>query len=301
MNNVSVVLITYNRVNFLKKYVGIIFNLLDKEDEFIIVDNNSKDDTQDFLKNLKYDNLKIVSVYKQGLNICRNIAIKIAKFNYVIFIDDDAYPDDNWIKAFKDGINETNNIAIYAGKTINDYETIHPNYLSKKFNYLFGEKNYGDRGIFLKRDQSPGGGNMMLDKYRILDIGGFDEFFDRRGTLLLSNGETELVNKIFSSHQKILYVPRAIIYHWVGLDRLQKKWIIKRMFWQGISDGFLAKKNKNFIFFLMKRVLSLLIKVPIENLLYSKNINMFIFSIFLEITKTIGIIKSITIKIEDVK
>lgn len=299
-HRISVILITYNREKFVRQNFPKLYNLLNKDDELIIIDNNSKDNTEKFLKEIKYDNVRKIFIQQQGLNICRNVALAEAKFNNLVYIDDDAYPDNDWLESFRNNIEDQSNIAIYAGKTINEYETIRPEYLSHKYDYLFGAKDYGDNKFFLNKLQSPGGGNMMINKAIIKRLGGFNERFDRKGTCLLSNGETELVTKIFDNNFKIIYIPTAKIYHWIGVNRLTKNWLIRRMYWQGISDGFLAKQNRTFLVLCIRRFFSHFLKMPLEILLNIKNPRIFIFNIILETVKTFGILKSLTLNIENV-
>lgn len=296
-NKISVILITYNRVDFLKRNIPKIISLLKSGDELLVINNNSTDNTEEFLNSLKHVNFRSVLINEQGLNICRNAAIIEAKHRYLLFIDDDAYPDKEWLECFRKALMGNKNACIYCGKTINDYEIEEPKYLANKFDYLFGAKDYGEGEFYLKKGQSPGGGNMIIDKEIIKKLGGFDNNFDRRGKLLISNGETELVSKIFKNNFKIYYVPGAKIYHWAGKERTNKKWLIKRMYWQGISDGLLARKNGKILFLILKRILFHLIYFPaffIINIFVNKN--KAIFSLILEFNKTGGIIKSTTME-----
>lgn len=296
-SRISVILITYNRVGFLKKNIFKIISLLNSNDELLILNNNSTDQTEEFLSSLDFSNVKSAMVKEQGLNVCRNVALSEAKYRYLLFIDDDAYPDDKWLDYFRKALISNNDACIYCGKTLNDFETAKPQYLAKKFEYLLGAKDYGENEFYLKNGQSPGGGNMMIDKEIVKRLGGFDNNFDRKGDLLISNGETELVSKIFKENLRIYYIPNAKIYHWAGIERLNKKWLIKRMYWQGISDGLLAKKNKNIMLLISKRIFSHLIRIPIFSVInVFANREQSIFSLRLEFNKSSGIIKSIKIK-----
>lgn len=300
--NISIALITFNRVNFLRKNVPLLFAQLKASCELLIINNNSTDETSKYLNSLSHPSLKTIFVPKQGLNVCRNIAIRNAKHDWVAFIDDDASPEYDWLEAFYDSIinRKSDDIAIYAGRTFIEYQTTNPSYLSPKFLYLLGGKDYGETNRLLTGSQSPGGGNMMVNRHLILSLGGFDECFDRRGKSLLSNGETELVDKVYAQELKIMYISKAVIHHWAGAERLNKKWLLKRMYWQGISDGLLAKKRRRSLRLFGKRFLSHMLKIPSEIVLRIANPRLAFFTIQLEIAKSLGILKSFTLDIENV-
>ncbi len=278
-----------------------IMALLREQDELLIIDNNSIDQTPKYLSSLIYSNVRVIRVERQGLNVCRNVALQEAKFDYIAFIDDDAYPHPEWLDALRKAMGQNrSDIAIFAGRTLIEYQMDRPGFLAPKFEYLLGGKDYGQKSFFLEQSQSPGGGNMMVDRRIITALGRFDEQFDRKGTNLLSNGETELVERIFSNGLKILYVPNVMIYHWAGVERLNKKWLLKRMYWQGLSDGFMAlKKNKYFVL-LMRRGLSHLLRVPMETVTSIRQPGTALFNLQLETAKTLGIIMASSLRIENV-
>ena len=57
---IAVLVVTYNRVNWLRKNVSAILNQTRKPDEFIIIDNASTDFTQEFLKKLQSGEKRII-------------------------------------------------------------------------------------------------------------------------------------------------------------------------------------------------------------------------------------------------
>lgn len=275
---------------------------LSDSDELLIIDNNSTDDTSEYLSSLSHPALKKIFESRQGLNICRGVATRQARHDWVAFIDDDARPHPSWLEAFRKSINgENGDVAIYAGKTLIEYQTANLSYLAPKFSYLLGGKDYGEAAFVLSGGQSPGGGNMMINRHMILALGGFDERFDRRGTRLLSNGETELVDRIYSRGWKIVYVPDAVIHNWAGAERLNERWLLKRMYWQGISDGLLAKERNRTLRLCCRRFLSHLLRIPLEATISLANPRLSLFTVRLEVAKTLGILKSFRLNIDDVR
>jgi len=253
-NSISVAIITFNRSNFLRKNVPTVLRQLKSGDELLIVDNNSTDNTQEFVKSINDPRVRVIFEKTQGLNHGRNAAIKNAENFFVLLLDDDARPASNWLSAYREALGKFPDVAIFAGKTLNDYVgSDKPVYLAEKYEYLLGKKDYGVEYRFLKKSESPGGGNMMVNKNIILKYGGFDPGFDRNGELLIGNGEKELFNRI-NATEKCLYVPKGVIYHYAPKSRSTREHLLLRMYWQGYSDALLAKKNHQLLEYRMKRI-----------------------------------------------
>jgi glycosyltransferase involved in cell wall biosynthesis len=288
-NRITVGIVTFNRVDFLKKNLPEALKQLNSDDELLVVDNNSSDGTSDFVSSVRDKRVSLYVERKQGLNNGRNAAIREAKNSYVLLLDDDASPCEGWVEGYRKAVEANDNCALYAGKTINDYEGRSPGYLSKKFEYLLGGKDYGEKIRYLTKAESPGGGNMMVNREIVLKYGGFDPEFDRNGDILIGNGEKELFERI-KNEEKILYVPGAAIYHFAPLNRTNKKHLLERMYWQGYSDGLVGKKKNKLFLYKSKRIIFYFSKFVLENI---KRIfiepQAILFSIRLENMKTRGL------------
>lgn len=94
MEPVSVIIPTYNRLDFLKIAVQSVLEQTYPNFELIIVDDGSTDDTREWITSLS-DN-RIIYIYKKnsGASAARNTGIDNAKYNYIAFLDS----DDRWVK-----------------------------------------------------------------------------------------------------------------------------------------------------------------------------------------------------------
>jgi hypothetical protein len=91
MANLSVIIITRNRLNKLKRCLSSIEERLPGS-EVIVVDNGSTDGTDDFLKG--YRDIKTIFLTSNiGPAAARNMAIKDSSRNNIMFLDDDAWID----------------------------------------------------------------------------------------------------------------------------------------------------------------------------------------------------------------
>lgn len=93
MSFFSIIIPTYNRVDFLAKAINSVINQDFGDYEIIVVDDASTDSTKKYLESLNgLSKLKVVhnekNLYKGG---ARNVGVKIATGKYICFLDDDDY------------------------------------------------------------------------------------------------------------------------------------------------------------------------------------------------------------------
>ena len=91
---VSAIILTHNRLFYLKKALKSVYNQTYKNMEIIIVDDNSNDGTQKYCENL--NNVKYIRISEKeskGGNYARNIGVKASSGKYIALLDD----DDEWL------------------------------------------------------------------------------------------------------------------------------------------------------------------------------------------------------------
>lgn len=96
MNNklVSIILPTYNRAYVLNRAIDSVMGQTFKDWELIIIDDNSKDNTEDFIKGINDKRIKYIKNIKNlGGAEARNVGIRIAQGSYIAFLDS----DDEWL------------------------------------------------------------------------------------------------------------------------------------------------------------------------------------------------------------
>ena len=91
--NVSVVVPTFNRVDFVLEAIKSISSQTFQPLEIILVDNNSGDNTTEMVAK-HFKSVKILIQKKQGVSAARNLGIREASGNWIAFLDS----DDQWHK-----------------------------------------------------------------------------------------------------------------------------------------------------------------------------------------------------------
>lgn len=203
MVNLSVIIPTHNRNNFLSRSIK--SSLLQKKKplEILIIDDCNNSETKKIVK--KFDNkYKYVSIKylknkkKNNALISRNIGVARAKGNFVAFLDDDDFWHKNYLsdacmllKKNKTDIIISNTFNFFDKKKIKTNKKIPP--LFKMDDYL-----HYNPGIVCS--------NVIIKKKVFLDLGGYD--------LKVSGGADKdlfirgvlLKKKYFISHKRQVYL-----------------------------------------------------------------------------------------------
>ena len=124
MNNSRIVLlvVTYNRLEKLKKCLSSIDNQTYSKFDVIVIDNSSTDGTENFLKSEEIHNNKL-RVYRTEKNLGGaggfNFGIKKSvelNYDYIWIMDDDTYPEPSALEKFVDAIKLVNDdFGFFAG------------------------------------------------------------------------------------------------------------------------------------------------------------------------------------------
>jgi len=113
----SIVVCTYNRLDYLKKCITSLLKIDFPQYEIIIINDGSSDDTQNFLDNLKNEKIKVIhNQHNQGLSASRNTGIKNTNFDIIAFTDDDCEVDKNWLTKLSKGFNDKQ-VGFVIGQT----------------------------------------------------------------------------------------------------------------------------------------------------------------------------------------
>ena len=91
MKLVTAIITTHNRLELLKRAIKSVYAQTYKEMELIVVDDASTDGTQAYCESLPLRYLHIPKAESRGGNHARNLGVKMARGEYVAFLDDDDY------------------------------------------------------------------------------------------------------------------------------------------------------------------------------------------------------------------
>lgn len=177
-DNISIAILNYNNKNIITHCVDSLLQCRDRYHyEIVVVDNQSTDGSWELLQKQygKNNAVKLARNSKNGCSSGRNIAIKTASKQHILFLDSDQWAlHEYWIDPYFDVINQVSApVAVgwaagWFGSDLNahhivdscSYRYLKPGYLATNtIGYL------GSGGLFCKKE--------LLEQ-----VGGFDEVYD---------------------------------------------------------------------------------------------------------------------------
>ena len=113
MKKVSIIIPAYNEGDRIKKCLNSLIIQSYKHIEIIVINDGSTDNTLDVLKSYNDDRLVILTQKNKGQGAARNLGIKKASGDYLMFVDADDYVDKDIVKKLLTAIQDSNSdIAI---------------------------------------------------------------------------------------------------------------------------------------------------------------------------------------------
>ncbi|MFD0671484.1 glycosyltransferase [Cohnella sp. GCM10027633] len=238
---VTVAICTHNRAKDTGEAVlSVLRQDFDKKDmEIVVVDNRSSDDTASVVEGLRRvhgDRVRYAYEEKLGLSVARNRAIREARGEYVLFLDDDAIASSRWVRHIVDVFERDAAIGCVGGKIDPIWEAGEPDWIPDEYRAVFTILDYTEGVKEMPAPAIPYGANVAFRRSVFDEFAPFREDLGRIGSNLLSSEESELIGRIRSAH-KVYYSSYALVWHKIPKERTTKAWFRKRIFWQGVSDA----------------------------------------------------------------
>ena len=112
---VSIIVPVYNAQKYIKKCMDSILRQVNNEYEVLVLNDGSIDDSEKLLREYenKYPNIvRVISKKNEGIAKTRNLGIKEAQGDYVCFVDNDDFVDDNYFDVLYNSIQSGYDIVI---------------------------------------------------------------------------------------------------------------------------------------------------------------------------------------------
>ena len=220
----SVAICTRNRAGLLEKAVRSVLHQLGGGNELIIVDNGSTDETPALCARLADEDgrVRIFQETKPGLSIARNVVLREARGDWVVFLDDDAVAEPGWIGAYERFFNDPAAVKVGgAGGSVRPlYETSAPAWLPDP--PLPPDASVAARPC--TPCESIIGCNFAIRRDVALKAGGFNPNLGHRGTVPGAYDEIDLIERFEQAGYEIWWVTGARVGHLVSAQRLSLAW-----------------------------------------------------------------------------
>jgi glycosyltransferase involved in cell wall biosynthesis len=110
----SVVIPLYNKSAYILKAIHSVLNQTYTEFEIIVIDDGSKDDGLQKVKEIEDNRIYIITQKNAGVSTARNNGVAIARNNFVAFLDADDWWDSNFLREMDQLIKDFPGAGIYG-------------------------------------------------------------------------------------------------------------------------------------------------------------------------------------------
>jgi glycosyltransferase involved in cell wall biosynthesis len=240
LNGISIVVCTYNGKDKLSKTLNSIKQLqVNCNWELIVIDNASNDGTGEFVKEFLRDfelDWQLIVEKKPGLIYAKLCGLKVAKYDVLLYCDDDNILDKNYLQIGFELLQKNATIGALGGSGIPVFEKEKPNWFDTySYSFAVGPQSSKD-GILKEYPAELYGAGTFFRKELLLNYieKGFQSVLTgRTGTNLVSGEDVELCYLIQLSGYKIGYDHRLIFEHIMPENRMKWDYYIRLK--QGIS------------------------------------------------------------------
>ncbi|MBS0176624.1 MAG: glycosyltransferase, partial [Nitrospira sp.] len=240
---ITVALCTHNHANRLCRTLSTLKQLRPptRPWEFLVVDNGSTDTTPALLKQREWHpagvEIRIVREEKLGLSNARNRALREAHGDYVLFMDDDETPDNNWLCAYEDAMNTYDPDALGGRIEVLFEDGARPSWLQDELLGFLGKLDHGEARWLTDPGTPIFGGNFAFRRNVFERIGNFDARLGRMGAANIGGEDTEIHRRLLASGCRVRWVPEAIIHHRIQTPKLRRAYFLDLHFRQGRIEG----------------------------------------------------------------
>ena len=234
---VSIIIVNYNGRMHLARCLDSVKKMNYKNIEVILVDNGSNDGSVEFIEK-NYGWVKLIKNRENlGPIIARNMGIKKSKGYLIAFLDNDTEVDKNWLKELVNSMEK--DVGVCASKVMlfDNRKLINSAGMGCDIYGFAFSRGLKARGLYEKDvGQYDKVGEvfaayaaaMLVRKDVLKKVGYLDESFG------MYYEEIDLCWRIRLAGYKILYVPKAVVYHKIGGPKA----------WFTLKNKYYTEKNR---------------------------------------------------------
>jgi glycosyltransferase involved in cell wall biosynthesis len=231
---ISVIICSYNRQDYIIQAIDSLYNQSASRSDFevIVVDNNSKDNTaavvREYIDAHPDLNIQFMNEPEQGASWARNTGAKVAKSPLLVFMDDDAVAENDFLKNILDFFDRHPGAGGLGGRIIPRYIPEKPKWLSHHVASLVGNFDYSKDVKVFDDGRYPLESNMVVRKEDFELINGFNTSLPGvKGTLRIGGEGKDFFYRLMAHGKKIWYDPSVIVHHVVEVNKLTPEYLYR--------------------------------------------------------------------------
>ena len=250
---ISFIICTYNREKYIYECLSRLAKNADQTGwELVLINNNSTDHTAADCKRFEQDYPQVHYRYfvetQQGLSFARNRGIEEAKGDWLVFLDDDAMIEPDYITNLKAHLREHPEAAAFGGQIAPFFEDGEPPWYSKWSMGFVSAIDRGDKVHVFPENKFPIGANMGIKREVLDKVGVFNTELGRTGNNLLAGEEKDLFNRIRKAGGTILYFPNIGVKHCIPGRRTTREFVGRLAYGVGVSERLRTKNLGSFAY-----------------------------------------------------
>lgn len=238
----SIVIPTYNRATTLKltllSFIG--QNSPASSYEIIVVDNNSKDNTPEIVRQIQAESPLPIRYHlerRQGVHYARNWAAVHARGDILYYTDDDMLADPDMLRELLRLFTFDANLGTATGRVLPKWEVPPPAWvLALCQNSLLSLQFRPEELLISTDDLGVFSCHQAIRRHVLLECGGFNP--ENTGGKWVGDGETGLCLKIRARGYKFGYTSKAVTHHLIPPERMTQAYLNHRFMNQGNADTF---------------------------------------------------------------
>lgn len=223
-------------------------------DEVVIVENGDKGDAERFCDELKGRlPIRYLHVEIANKSVALNTAFESLKGKLAIMFDDDVRFETGILMAFESAAKRRHEFppkSFFAGLVLADYEdkpaeALHPYLPGSVMGWTLGNEEV----VFDQPDAL--GANLAVFADDVLALSGFST---ELGPGTASRGqESDMQSRLLNEGGKGVFLPDAVLWHYVPKERCTEEWALKRQLQMGVMQG-LKRRDCNIAYKLKELV-----------------------------------------------
>ena len=255
--DVTVIICSYNRAKYITEALNsLLYQDIDKSAyEVIIVDNNSTDDTEIVCHKFLNAHPELKTIFlkeaKQGSSYARNTGASAAAGRILVFMDDDAVAEKNFISGYISLLNTYPEAAGGGGRIIPKYIPSKPKWMSHYVSSLVGNFDYSPVQCPFQIGKYPLESNMVVRADLFKKIGGFNTSLPGvKGTLRIGGEGKDFFYRLTADGSKIIYDPSIRVLHVVETSKLTREYMYRVASGIGRGERVRIKENGKYAYYL---------------------------------------------------
>jgi glycosyltransferase involved in cell wall biosynthesis len=246
--DISVIICTCDRATSLDRVLASAaeMNVPDVEWELLVVHTGNSNDVEKILESYQGRlPLRLEREPQRGLSRARNLGVKKARGNYIVWTDDDVIVDKNWLLAYAHAIRRRPDAVLFGGKIVPVLEPPRATWFEQNMELLpelLAVRDFGSIELPLSVHGLPYGANYAV---RAVEQRAFLYDINLGAGSGTAGEETRVIQSLLESGFKGYWLPDAIVYHLIPSERQTTKYVLERYKAQGATTVYLSREDQN--------------------------------------------------------